>query len=215
MIFQDNIVKEYLRNVYFIVGTPCGGKTTISRALGEAYGIPVYDIDEKFPEHQRISDAEHQPNMNQTFRDADEFFGRDSEVYMQWLLDNMSEQMEFVFLDLMRLAKDGPIICDCHLTVDQVEQISDPSRVLFMLREPVDLVDEYCNRPDHQDFKEYLESTTNLEAAKANVNETLYKLNIDAYETIKASKYHWIERDLSRSVEDTVKLAARYLELNK
>ncbi|MBQ6095309.1 MAG: AAA family ATPase, partial [Lachnospiraceae bacterium] len=61
MIFQDNIVKEYLKNVYFITGTPCGGKTTISRALSKMYGIPVYDIDERFEEHQKMSDAEHQP----------------------------------------------------------------------------------------------------------------------------------------------------------
>ena len=39
MIFQDNIIKEYLRNVYFISGTPCGGKTTITRALGEKYKV--------------------------------------------------------------------------------------------------------------------------------------------------------------------------------
>lgn len=37
MIFQDNVIKEYLKNVYFITGTPCGGKTTVSRALWEDY----------------------------------------------------------------------------------------------------------------------------------------------------------------------------------
>lgn len=35
MIFQDNVIKEYLKNVYFITGTPCGGKTTISRELAK------------------------------------------------------------------------------------------------------------------------------------------------------------------------------------
>ena len=39
MIFQDNVIKEYLKNVYFITGTPCGGKTTVSRALAEKYGL--------------------------------------------------------------------------------------------------------------------------------------------------------------------------------
>ena len=48
MIFQDNVIKEYLRNVYFISGTPCAGKTTITRALGKKYGIPVYVIDDQF-----------------------------------------------------------------------------------------------------------------------------------------------------------------------
>ena len=59
-----------MKNVYFIAGTPCGGKTTVSRALGRKFGIPVYDIDERFEEHQRISDKEHQPAMNMSFKDA-------------------------------------------------------------------------------------------------------------------------------------------------
>ena len=75
MIIQDNVLKYFLQNVYFVCGTPCGGKTTISRMLSKMYGIPVYDIDERFPEHQKQSDAVSQPAMNREFRDADEFFG--------------------------------------------------------------------------------------------------------------------------------------------
>ena len=44
MIFQDNIMKEYLKNVYFITGTPCGGKTTVSRALAEKYGFEFFFV---------------------------------------------------------------------------------------------------------------------------------------------------------------------------
>ena len=53
MIFQDNVMKEYLKNVYFITGTPCGGKTTLSRALAEKYGFELFDIDERFDEHKK------------------------------------------------------------------------------------------------------------------------------------------------------------------
>ena len=56
MIFQDNIIKQYLKNVYFIAGTPCGGKTTVSRALAKKYGIMVYDIDERFDEIVKYED---------------------------------------------------------------------------------------------------------------------------------------------------------------
>ena len=42
MIFQDNILKEYLKNVYFITGTPCGGKSTTSKALGVKYMTTFY-----------------------------------------------------------------------------------------------------------------------------------------------------------------------------
>lgn len=61
MIIQDNVLKEYLKNVYFISGTPCGGKTTISRALARKHGLTVYDMDEHFPAHQSMADPEPAP----------------------------------------------------------------------------------------------------------------------------------------------------------
>ena len=103
MIFQDSVLKAYLRNVYFLSGTPCGGKTTVSRALGRRHGIPVYDADEVFPMHRLMSDRVHQPSMNQTFRDADAFFSRSVEEYRDWLIHNTREQLDFVLMDLIRL----------------------------------------------------------------------------------------------------------------
>ena len=99
MIFQDNVIKEYLKNVYFITGTPCGGKTTVSRALAEKYGFELFDVDERFDEHKKMSNPLFQPAMNTYFNSADEFFGRTVEEYKNWLLNNTREQLEFVLLD--------------------------------------------------------------------------------------------------------------------
>ena len=215
MIFQDNIIKQYLKNVYFIAGTPCGGKTTVSRALGKKYNIPVYDIDERFPEHQAMSDATSQPAMNYNFRDADEFFGRSVEEYRTWLLQSTREQLDFILLDLMRLSQDQIILCDCHLTLEQAEQITDPAHIAFMLKKPVNLVEEYCNRADHQDFSNFIHSATNVEAAKATCNETLLTLNAKYFEDVKQSRYFWLERDMSRTVEETADLVAKHFGFDK
>ena len=210
MIFQDNIIKKYLENVYFIAGTPCGGKTTVSRALSKKYGIPVYDIDERFEEHQRMSDPVSQPSMNWQFKNADEFFGRSVEEYRSWLLKNTREQLDFVLLDLMRLSQNGKIICDCHLTLEQAAQVTEPSRMAFMIKKPVNLVDEYCNRADHQGFSDFIHSATDVEKAKKTCNETLLSLNEKFYEDVKASEYFWLERDDKRSVEETAELVAKH-----
>lgn len=210
MIFQDNIIKQYLKNVYFITGTPCGGKTTVSRALSKKYGISVYDIDERFEDHQKMSDPEHQPSMNKDFKDADEFFGRSVEEYKTWLLTNTREQLDFVLLDLMRLSQNGPVLCDCHLTLEQADILSDPSRVAFMLKEPKNLVEEYCNRPDHQGFSDFIHSATDYEKAKATCNETLMSLNTKFFAEVKNSRYFWLERDPARSVDETVELVAAH-----
>ena len=213
MIFQDNIIKQYLKNVYFIAGTPCGGKTTVSRALAKKYDIPVYDIDERFPEHQAMSDPAFQPAMNRDFRDADEFFGRSVEEYKAWLLQNTREQLDFILLDLMRLSQDRPIFCDCHLTLEQAAMVTDPSHIAFMIKKPVNLVDEYCNRPDHQGFSDFIHSATDFEAAKATCNETLMTLNAKYYEDVKASGYFYMDRGDGLSVEETVARTAAHFGL--
>ena len=116
-------------------------------------------------------------------------------------------------LDLIRLSTGKKVICDCHLTVEQAGLLSDPSRVVFMIKEPIDLVDDYCNRPDHQDFSKFIHSATDFESAKRTCNETLYSLNAEKYAQIKAGKYFWIERDIKRSVEETVSLVEKHLGL--
>ena len=210
MIFQDNVIKENLRNVYFISGTPCAGKTTITRALGKKFNIPVYVIDDQFTIHQLMSDETHQPNMNKGFRDADEFFGRSVEEYKSWLLGNSREQLDYVLLDLIKLSQDRVVLCDIHLIAEQAAKITDPSRIAFLIKEPTDLVDAYISRPDHQAFRDFIYSASDYEKAKATCNETLYSLNIDRYNYIRNSDYFWLERDDSRTVDETVALVEKH-----
>lgn len=205
MIFQDNVIKEYLKNVYFITGTPCGGKTTISRELAKRHNLLVYDIDEQFASHQKLSNFAFQPSMNKVFKNADEFFGRTVEEYKKWLIDNTREQLDFVLLDLIRLSQNQIVLCDCHLTVEEAEKLTEASRIVFLIKEPSNLVDDYCNRPDHQGFSNFINSTSDIEKAKVICNATLRSLNEKKCNDIKDSNYCWIERTPKSTVEETVR----------
>ena len=61
MEIQDNVLKEYLKNVYFITGTACSGKTTVSRALAAKHGFAVYDAEQAFDRHRELSNRKDQP----------------------------------------------------------------------------------------------------------------------------------------------------------
>lgn len=213
MIFQDNVLKEYLKNVYFVTGTPCGGKTTISRELAKRHNLLVYDIDEQFENHRKISNAAFQPAMNRFFKDADEFFGRTVEEYRKWLLDNTREQLDFVLLDLIRLSQNQIVLCDCHLTMEEAEKITEPSRIAFLIKEPTNIIDDYCNRPDHQGFKDFINSASDVKRAKETCNETLKSLNEKNYNVIKNSDYFWVERTSKSTVDETVKKVERHFGL--
>lgn len=210
MLFQDNVIKEYLKNVYFITGTPCGGKTTISRELAKRHNLLVYDIDEQFANHKEISNAVFQPAMNKVFKDADEFFGRSVEEYRKWLIDNTREQLDFVFLDLIRLSQKQIVLCDCHLTMEEVKKFTEPSRIVFLIKEPSNIIDDYCNRPDHQDFSDFINSTSDPRKAKATCSATLRSLNENRYNAIKESDYYWIERTPKSTIEETVEKVERH-----
>lgn len=215
MIFQDNVIKEYLKNVYFITGTPCGGKTTISRELAKRHNLIVYDIDEQFKKHQQMSSPDFQPSMNKVFKDANDFFGRTVEEYRQWLIDNTREQLDFVLLDLIRLSHNQIVLCDCHLTVEEADILTEPSRIVFLIKEPSKLIDDYCNRPDHQGFNNFINSTSNVEKAKAVCNETLKSINEKRCEMIKASKYFWLERNKNSTVDETTRIVEQHFSLGE
>ena len=213
MIFQDNVIKEYLKNVYFVTGTPCGGKTTISRELAKRHNLLVYDVDEQFENHQKVSNATFQPAMNKNFKDADAFFGRTVDEYKKWLLDNTREQLDFVLLDLICLSQNRIVLCDCHLTMEQAEQITEPSRIVFLVKEPSNIIDDYCNRPDHQGFCAFIHRASDVEKAKETCNATLRSLNEKRYYDIKESGYFWLERTSQSTVKEIADKVERYFGL--
>ena len=210
MRISDNVLREALRNVYFITGTACGGKTTAARILGERYGIPVYDIDRQFGYQRLLSDPAAQPNMNRRFPDADAFFARSTEEYEKWLLGNLREQLDFVIADLIRLSRDGAVLCDCGIVPEEADRLTDPGRIVFLTRDPRDLADEYCARPDHRGFRDFLYSASDPERAKALVNETLYRLNARLIDSLRGSRYYRIDRGEGHGPEETARLVEEH-----
>lgn len=148
--------------------------------------------------------------MARVFKDADEFFGRTVEEYKKWLIENTREQLDFVLLDLVRLSQNQIVLCDCHLTMEQAEQLTDASRIVFLIKEPSNIIDDYCNRPDHQDFNSFINSVSEPERARAVCNDSLKSLNENHYNAIKDSDYYWIERTPRSTVEETVEKAERH-----
>lgn len=148
--------------------------------------------------------------MNKVFKDADEFFGRTVEEYKKWLIDNTREQLDFVLLDLIRLSQNQIVLCDCHLTMEQAEKFTEASRIVFLIKEPSNLVDDYCNRPDHQGFSDFINSTSDTEQAKVLCKATLRSLNEKSYKDIKDSDYYWIERTPNSTVDETVEKVGRH-----
>lgn len=137
-------------------------------------------------------------------------FGRTVEEYKEWLVDNTREQLDFVLLDLIRLSQNRIVLCDCHLTMEEAKKYTEASRIAFLIKEPSNLIEDYCNRPGHQDFSNFINSASDIEKAKETCNTVLKTLNEKGYHEIKTSNYFWIERTKNSTVEETVRKVEQY-----
>jgi len=116
-------------------------------------------------------------------------------------------------LDLIRLSQNQIVLCDCHLTMEQAEKITEPSRIVFLIKDPANIIEDYCNRPDHQGFSDFINSASDSEKAKITCNATLRSLNEKYYNAIKNSDYYWLERTSRSTVRETVEKAERHFGL--
>ena len=72
------------------------------------------------------------------------------------------------------------------------------------------LADDYCNRSDHQGFRDFINSASDIEKAKAICNAALKGLNGKECNDIKDSGYYWIERTSKSTVNETVEKVERH-----
>lgn len=209
-------LKDIFKNVYFITGTATGGKTTISKEIAKKYGFIRYDVDEEFDKHQKLSNASDQPAMNKEFQNADEFFLRDKYEYVNWLLKNRKEQLDFVLEDIANLSRDNVVVCDIHLDVEEARLITDTSHIVFLIKEDnKHIIEDYINRKSHEGFKKYIYSSSNPILAKENCNEVLRIINEEKCNRIKNSEFKYIERNENSTVENTLNEVEKIFKLKR
>jgi len=115
MHIADNIIRHHLRNMYFLAGTACGGKTTMSRALAEKHGLPLYRELMNREEHQQYIASEYQPGLAQQFEDWNAYFNRPPAEYAAWLRGTLADDFPMVVMDLIAHNFGQPLVVDYHV----------------------------------------------------------------------------------------------------
>jgi len=182
--------------------------------LAEKYGFALYNAGKEVDRHQKLSNPTNQPNLNKTFKTADEFFLTSVDEYCDWLESTAKEQLDFVVKDLIQLSKNQKVVCDLHLPVEYADKLTDFERIVFLIYDNYDnIVEDYCNREDHAGFRNFINSASDPKLAKKNCNEALKRLNTKRCEDIKQSDYFYIERNSKSTIEKTLKLVEKHFNL--
>ncbi|MFD0617731.1 hypothetical protein ACFQZR_09695 [Paenibacillus sp. GCM10027629] len=200
MVIANNIIKHHFENIYFITGSACGGKTTVSKFLANKYDLILYSWDDRFAEYQAIAHPNYQPAMSQrsNITSWEEYFMRPVEAFADWLASSFKEQTSMATVDLLRLSGNvggKKIIVDGFFTADILKEITDYSRVFFLLASEEVIRHDYFNREEKREMLECINGLKNPNAAIENTFHTMLYKQEERDKAIRESGFRYNTRD--------------------
>lgn len=181
MKIENNILKHYLKNVYFITGTAYAGKSTTVKMLAERYNMVC--CGENY--HSKVSDAVATPDAQpdicflKTLTDWKEFVTRTPEEYERWIYSTSKEAAEFEVAELISISQDRKVIVDTNIPVGILKEISNYNYVAVMLSPLSMSVDRFFDRsdPEKQFLLNVIESCEDSKTVMENYRRGLELIN--------------------------------------
>ncbi len=204
MFLADNVISHHLQNVFWILGTPCGGKSTIARLLAEKCGAIVYSADEKFAQHKKIANPVEQPALCRKFKDWDSYFEQPINEYSLWLKAVQDDLISMIIVDLLKLSEKRRVIFEGFFDIETIERIAGYQKIVFLGATEDVIRDSYFDREDKKDMHRLIGS---LSDPKGKYKKVLDLVVSDSERDIKKAKEIGLKviiRDKDSSIIDTL-----------
>lgn len=125
--------------VYWIGGSPCAGKTTISNIIAQEFGWLVYSIDRYFETYLQRADSNKHPHLTAYSQlGLKQFLLQDPQKQLEQIIGMSQEQFEFILDDLAQLKVDNPeniiLVEGSNILADSVSsQIASPKQAMWIV----------------------------------------------------------------------------------
>ncbi len=181
MKIENNVLRHYLKNVYFITGTAYAGKSTAVKMLAEKYGMVLCAENYHMAVSDSVATPETHPDLcyNRSLTDWADFVTRTPDEYERWIFSVGREAAEFEIAELISVSKDKRVIVDTNIPLDVLKEISDYNRVAVMLCPQSMSVDRFFDRtdPEKQFLLNVINNCENPEAVMENYRKGLERIN--------------------------------------
>ena len=181
MQIENNILKHYLKNVYFITGTAYAGKSTTVKMLSERYDMVFCGENYHIAVSDIVATPDLQPDLcyRRTLTDWKDFVTRSPAEYERWIYNSGREGAGFEIAELISLSKDKKVIVDTCIPLDVLKEISDYNHVAVMLSPQSMSVERFFDRsdPDKQFLLSVIDSCEDSEAVMENYRRGLALIN--------------------------------------
>lgn len=214
MNISDNVLKEQLKNVYFLSGGAYGGKTTMAKLLEEKYGFVRYRQGDHSEEYAQMARPEFQPAISlDKSADWHGFFAREPKEYGDWLDQSVAEEAEFAIMDLIKLSQHEKVIADVCIPTEILAKITDKDKVALLFAPEEMTRKHYFDRADKDEVYRFIKSFPDGDELLKNVVEALhynYKKNRKKF---LESGFYYIERSWDDTVDRTLALIEKHFKL--
>lgn len=181
MKIENNILKHYLKNVYFITGTAYAGKSTTVKMLAERYDMIYCGENYHMAVSEIVATPETHPDLcyNRSLTDWKEFVTRTPEEYERWLYAVGREAAEFEVAELIAISQDKKVIVDTCIPIDILKEITDYDHVAVMLSSQSMSVERFFDRsdPEKQFLLNVIDSCDDPAAVMENYRQGLARIN--------------------------------------
>jgi adenylate kinase family enzyme len=220
MNIANNILKHSLQNVYFLVGTACGGKTTMAREISKKHGFIHFNDnwnEDSCKVWESIINEKYQPNATKRREiDWEAYFSRSVEEFLADKNDNhgTAEYLEFSIIELVKLSQTNKVIADVWIEdMEFLLEISDYSRIACLLAPGELIIRDYYQREDHKDFTDCIKSLKDPDKKFKTQNE-LFRIGAkEFFEKVEKHKLFKIIRTAESTIENTLALLEKHFSL--
>lgn len=200
MKIENNIIKYYLKNVYFITGTAYAGKSTTVKMLASRYDMAFCGENYHIPVSDAVATPDVQPDLcyRKSLTDWKDFVTRSPEEYERWIYSSSKEGAGFEVAELISIARDKKVIVDTNIPVDLLKEISEYDHVAVMLSPQSMSVERFFDRsdPEKQFILSVIDSCDNPEKVMDNYKRGLALINSQKhYDELANSGFFTITRE--------------------
>jgi len=149
-------------NVYFLLGCPCSGKTTVGNILVQNYNMLYFSGDNKRFDYYKFAEKEKHPFMT---IDAADFWDWTLDEMVAWEKGVISEQTPYILNDLNELAKcNALVLFEGMLDLEIVSKTVPANQIVYLSVERPVCEREFFDREDHRGMMDIILNTPDISA---------------------------------------------------
>ena len=196
------------RNVFFILGCPCAGKTTVAKILTQRYNMFLLSGDERRFDYYKHADKKKHKYMTM---DASSFWDWSLDEMVDWERGVISEQTPMIIEELNRLSKERDIVLfEGMMDIKYLLSVADRNHIVYLTVDKEICERDFFGRGDHNGMLTAIMNTEGISDEEKNRRIEIRRASAIAAFYEDAQSYglqSFSRKDISSPIEMTNKIA--------